>query len=85
MKDADGNDIKRAKAICTKTGFVFTSDDGKDWQIRFPDGTERYGGNTSHEKVAIFFLLLGIGHDLNYAKEVAFHETKLYGKYRKKS
>ena len=82
MKDKNGKEIKRNKPTCTKTGFVFTSKDGRDWEIRFPDGTERYGGNTSHEKVAMFFLLLGMGHDLEYAKELAFHKTKRWGNHR---
>jgi len=84
MKAKDGETIKRKKAVSTKTGFVLTSKDGKEWQLDFPDGTSRYGGNTTAPKVAIFFLMLGLGHDIDYASEVAFHDTKLRGKHRVK-
>jgi len=84
MKDENGKQIQREKAVSTKTGFILTSKDGKEWQMDFPNGSSRYGGNTSASKIAIFFLMLGLGHGIEYASEVAFHETKLRGKHRVK-
>jgi len=72
----------RKKPIKTRQGLVFTTKDYKHWQIRYPsDDDYRYGGATS-ERVAIFFLLLGMGHTLNDADEIAFRKTRTRGKYK---
>lgn len=65
---------KREKGIDTKKGIIFYSKDGKDWKIKYPEGEPRYGGATA-ERVAIFFLLLGMGHSLDEADRIAFKET----------
>lgn len=59
----------------TKKGIVFTSKNGKIWQIKYPEGEPRYG-NATAERVAIFFLLLKMGHSLEEADRIAFEETK---------
>ena len=71
----------RGKPTSTKTGYVFTTKDNKNWQIRFPDGKNRYGGNVKSEKIYIFFKLLENDYSLEDAKEKAFHRTKLRGKH----
>jgi len=82
MKDKKtGKTLKREKPKKTKQGMVFTSIDNKHWQIEYPDGEGRYGGNTTSERVAIFFLLLGMSHTLENAREIAFHKTNLRGKH----
>lgn len=73
---------KREDPICTKTGFILYSADGKDWQLQYPDGGYRYGGATA-EKVAIFFLCLGMGHTLDKADEIAFGSTRLFKRAKK--
>jgi len=74
-----GEEIKREQKRWTEKGFIITTKDRKNWQIRYPDGTERYGG-CSTEKLATFFLLLGMGHTLEEADEIAFEKSKLYKK-----
>ena len=76
-----GEVIKREDKTWTETGFVITTKDRKNWQIRYPNGEETYGG-CSTEKLAIFFLLLGMGHTLEEADDIAFHKTRLRGKYK---
>lgn len=34
------------------------------------------------DKLAMFFMLLGMGHDIEYAMDIACHKTRKYGKYR---
>lgn len=75
-----GEEIIREQKTWTEKGFVITTKDRKNWQIRYPNGIERYGGCTT-EKLATFFLLLGIGHTLEQADEIAFHKTRIQGKY----
>jgi len=72
----------REKPIKTKRGMIFTSNDNKHWQIRYPDGDYRYGRSTTSERVAIFFILLGMGHTLDDADKIAFHKTRTRGKYK---
>lgn len=82
MVEKKGKKIKRKKPTKTETGLVFTSKDCKKWQIRYPDGNKRYGGATS-ERVAIFFLLLGTGHSLENADDIAFRKTRKRRKKKK--
>lgn len=85
MKDRKtGKELIRDKETCTKTGIVLTSKDYKKWQIRYPtpEGDDkRYGGSTTTKRLAIFFLLLDMGHTLEDADDIAFHKTRLRGKY----
>jgi len=87
MIDKNGNEMKRTKAVSTRTGLIFYSKDNKEWQIDFPEDSDeggrsyRYGGNTTCEKIAMFFLALSMGHDIDRAHDIAFHETKIRGKY----
>ena len=76
-----GIKLKRKKPTSTTQRMVFTTKDNQHWQIRYPNGKERYGACTTSERVAIFFILLGMGHTLEGADEIAFHKTRTRGKY----
>jgi hypothetical protein len=73
---------KREDPISTQTGFILYSADGRDWKLQYPDEGYRYGGATA-EKVAIFFLCLGMGHTLDKADEIAFGSTRLFRRAKK--
>ncbi len=77
--EENGKDLERKKPLKTKNGIVFTSKNGKIWQIDYPNPNEkdhRYGGDTTAEKVAKFFILLDKGHSLEEADRIAFEKTK---------
>lgn len=79
-----GQQLKRKKQTCTRTGIVLTSKDCKIWQIRYPaldgESRERYGtANTS--RLVTFLLLLDMGHNIDDADKIAFRKTRLRGKY----
>lgn len=83
MKDSKGNEIQREVPYKTRNGFVVTTKDRKTWQIACPDGTQHYGAGIGADKLAMFFMLLGMGHDIDYAMNLACQKTRKYGKYRK--
>ncbi len=75
--EENGKVLERKEPLSTKRGIVFRSKDGKSWQIDFPYPNEkdhRYG-NATAERVAVFFLCLGMGHSLEEADRIAFKET----------
>lgn len=76
MKE-NGKVIQRNEPLSTKNGIVFTSKDGKSWQIDYPSpkGDDHRYGNATAERVAIFFLCLGMGHSMEEADRIAFNET----------
>ena len=82
MRDSKRNEIVRDEPYKTKKGFVVTTKDRETWQIACPDGTEHYGAGIGADKLAIFFMLLGMGHDIEYAMDIACHKTRKYGKHR---
>ncbi|MFZ2456595.1 MAG: hypothetical protein WAX07_08980 [Candidatus Altiarchaeia archaeon] len=85
MKDPKtGKTLKRNKAVETTNGIIFTSTNGKMWQIDYPtpEPSGRYG-NASFERVAMFFLLIGRGHTLDDADRIAFQESKIRSRTKK--
>ncbi len=83
MKDSNGNELEREDFYKTKKGFVITTKDRKTWQIDCPDGTHHYGAGIGADKLAMFFMLLGMGHDIEYAMNIACQKTRIRGKHRK--
>lgn len=74
----EGNEkLVRKKAVNTKSGLILYTKDFKDWKINYPDpeGNDIRYGNVTHERLAMFFLLLGSGHSLEEADEIAFKHT----------
>lgn len=82
MKDKEGNEIKRDEWYKTKNGFVVTTKDRETWQIDCPDGTYHFGAGIGADKLAMFFLMLGMGHDIDYAMKISCEKTRKYGKHR---
>lgn len=76
--EQDGKTLERKEFKKTKTGIILTSNDGKIWQLDYPvpEGFHRYGATATAERVAMFFLLLGMRHSLEEADKIAFMETK---------
>ena len=67
--------IKRKAGINTKQGFIFYSKDGKEWQIKYPNGGYRYGGVTP-ERICKFFKALADGKTIDEADELAFESKE---------